>query len=532
MIDNVYLWIVIVGGFAAFFAAMGIGANDVANAFATSVGSKSLTIKNAIIIATIFECAGAILMGSHVTNTIRKGIADYKCFEENPEILMYGCMCVLFSVGLWLFIASYFEMPVSTTHSCVGGMIGMTLVIGGSSCVKWYEPKDTFPFVGGVSGIVLSWVISPVMSALISGFIFFITRTLVLRTKNSFNRTFISMPIFVGLTLLLNTFFIIYKGAKGLGLHKTPIEVAVGTAFGVGAFSGLIIIPFIPRLKKRVERIYKLKSKSSEMDLNKLDGISVEVEMQEQEQKQEQDKEIKQNPLNINRRGGNLISKTFKHIHDSVNYNIDQDVTSSKRVSDIHENAEKFDGKTEESFKYLQIFTAICDSFSHGANDVANSIGPFAAIYLIWSSGKIEKKAEMDSDAYWILGLGGVGIVIGLLTYGYKIIRAIGVKICKITPSRGFAIELGTATVIIIGSRLGIPLSTTHCQIGGTMGVAALEDMRKCTGMNSIVIGKSIMGWFLTLIIVGLTTALFISMGVYAPSLVQNKCIAGNITVS
>ena len=122
------------------FAAMGIGA-DVANAFATSVGSKSLTIKSAIIIATIFECAGAILMGSHVTNTIRKGIADYKCFEENPEILMYGCMCVLFSVGLWLFIASYFEMPVSTTHSCVGGMIGMTLVIGGSSCVKWLNQR-------------------------------------------------------------------------------------------------------------------------------------------------------------------------------------------------------------------------------------------------------------------------------------------------------------------------------------------------------------------------------------------------------
>ena len=532
MIDDVYLWIVIVGGFAAFFAAMGIGANDVANAFATSVGSKSLTIKSAIIIATIFECAGAILMGSHVTNTIRKGIADYQCFEDNPEVLMYGCMCVLFSVGLWLFIASYFEMPVSTTHSCVGGMIGMTLVIGGSSCVKWYESKDTFPYVGGVSGIVLSWVISPLMSAFISGLIFFITRTFVLRSKNSFNRTFISMPIFVGLTLLLNTFFIIYKGAKGLGLHKTPIEVAVGTAFGVGTFFGLIIIPFTPRLKKRVERIYKLKSKSSEMNLNELDDVSVEVELQEQEQEKETEQKqendvIKQNPLNINRKRGNFFNKTLKHINDSVNYNIEQDITSSKRVTDIHENAEKFDGKTEESFKYLQIFTAICDSFSHGANDVANSIGPFAAIYLIWSSGKIEKKAEMDSDAYWILGLGGLGIVIGLLTYGYKIIRAIGVKICKITPSRGFAIELGTATVIIIGSRLGIPLSTTHCQIGGTMGVAALEDMRRCTGMNSIVVGKSILGWFLTLLVVGLTTALFISMGVYAPTIIAPRC---NIT--
>ena len=132
----------------------------------------------------------------------------------------------------------------------------------------------------------------------------------------------------------------------------------------------------------------------------------------------------------------------------------------------------------------------------------------------------------MEGNAYWILALGGIGIVFGLLTYGYKIIRAIGIKICKITPSRGFAIELGTATVIIIGSRLGIPLSTTHCQIGGTMGVASLENFRKCSGLNCSVVGKSILGWFLTLIFVGGTTALFVSMGIYAPSVIQPQCVA------
>ena len=161
-----YLWLVVGGGISSFIASMGIGANDVGNAFATSIGSKALTVKSAVVIASIFECAGAILMGSHVTKTIRKGIADYACFEDDPELLMYGCFCVLLSVGSWLFLASYLEMPVSTTHSCVGGMIGMTMVTGGSNCVIWYKATDSFPWVGGVSGIVMSWFLSPIFSAL------------------------------------------------------------------------------------------------------------------------------------------------------------------------------------------------------------------------------------------------------------------------------------------------------------------------------------------------------------------------------
>jgi solute carrier family 20 (sodium-dependent phosphate transporter) len=521
MINSDYLWIVIVGGFAAFFASMGIGANDVANAFATSVGSRALTIKNAVVIASIFECAGAIFMGSHVTNTIRKSIADYQCFESNPELLMYGCMCVLFAVGLWLFIASYFEMPVSTTHSCVGGMVGMTMMTGGVSCVNWYSAKDTFPYVDGVLGIVLSWFISPIMAAIICGFIFLMTRLFVLRKKNSFARTFMSIPIYVGLTLVLNTFFIIYKGAKGLGLANTPFGIAVGVAFGIGGFVGIVMIPFLPRLKNRVEKKYAEKEKELEKITNQNNHNNHNDHNDPNNERIIID-EIPQIHLMANKETKNCYQRLMKHMRDSLNYNVENDIIESKEVSDIHNNAEKFGPKTEESFKYLQIFTAICASFSHGANDVANAIGPFAAIFMIWSNGAITKKADMDNNAYWVLALGGLGIVFGLILYGYKIIRAIGVKICKITPSRGFAIELGTATVIILGSRLGIPLSTTHCQIGGTMGVASLEDFRKCSGINWKVIGKSFLGWFLTLIIVGGTTALFVAMGIYAPTVVSN----------
>lgn len=486
-----YLWIVILGGAFAFFSSMGIGANDAANAFATSVGSKAITIRQAVVLATIFETLGAFLMGNHVTNTIRKGIADYKCFEDNPNVLMYGCMWVILAVGLWLFLASYLEMPVSTTHSCVGGMIGMALVLGGNNCVIWYKPVDTFPFVGGVSGIVMSWFLSPLFSALIAALVFNITRNYVLRQDFNSNRLNLAYPILIGSTMTINTFFIIYKGAKGLGLDKTPVGIALSIAFGAGGISALITIPLVPKLKNYV------KQKFSNENKQEIEMTSVEEE------------------LNSNKNKFNI-----------------KDDNEMKIISTIHTNAEKFDKKTEEVFKYLQVFTAICDAFSHGANDVANSIGPFVAIYTIYNAnGVLEKKNDMEDDAYWILAMGGVGIGLGLLIYGYKITYAIGEKLCKITPSRGVAIELSSALVIITGSRLKIPLSTTHCQVGATVGVGLLENPKNCAGINCKIFGKTVLGWLITCVIVGLTSALFISLGAFSPTATGWETCPTNHTV-
>ena len=260
-----YLWLVIGGGITSFISAMGIGANDVGNAFATSIGSKAITVKSAIVIASIFEFTGAILMGSHVTKTIRKGIADYECFEEDPELLMYGCFCVLISVGAWLFLASYLEMPVSTTHSCVGGMIGMTMVTGGKNCVIWYKETESFPWIGGVSGIIMSWFLSPFFSALFSSFIFYITRLTVLRRENSFNNSYKIFPIFVGLTISLNTFFIIYKGGKGIGLDDFSAVGPLLIASGTGLLTGLSIIQFIHRMKASVNRRFQQNEETVEI---------------------------------------------------------------------------------------------------------------------------------------------------------------------------------------------------------------------------------------------------------------------------
>ena len=493
-----YFWIVVVGGAFAFFASGGIGANEAANAFATSVGSQALTIKQAVVLAAIFETSGAILMGNHVTETIRKGIADYKCFEGEPEMLIYGCMWVIFSVGVWLFLASYLEMPVSTTHSCVGGMIGMAMTLKGADCVIWYKPVDTFPYMGGVSGIVLSWFISPLFSGIIAAFIFGSLRRCVLRKSFNSNRLNIVYPILIGSTLTINAFFIIYKGAKGLGLDKTPLDVAFGSAFGIGAISALITLPLVPRLKNYVSKKFTLENEGSttSSDSSKNDD-SIVVELN-------------------NTMSDEIVTKRHE-------FNIKNQKELDKVIS-IHKNAEKFDTKTEEVFKYLQIFTAICDAFSHGANDVANAIGPFAAIYVIYlSNGEMDKKMSMGEHAYWILGLGGVGIAAGLLVYGKKITYAIGEKLVKITPSRGVAIELSSALVIITGSRLKIPLSTTHCQVGATIGTGMLEDYNKCSGINCKVFFKTAVGWLVTCVIVALTTSLFISQGIYAPTL-YNRC--------
>ena len=489
---HAYEWIVGLGGLLAVTTSYGIGANDVANAFASSVGSGALSIKTAVILAGIFEFSGALLMGSHVTDTIRKGIADYSCFEDDPAILMYGCMCVLAAMSVWLVTASYLEMPVSTTHSCVGGMIGMTMVSRGVNCVTWTKETDKFPYIKGVSAIVVSWLLSPIVSGIFASFFFYILRLSVLRSENSFTRSKYAFPILLGSTVCINVFFIVYKGAKFLKLNKTPIETAFAYAFGLGCGVGLLSLTIVPYLHKLAEQTFIDEMKDNE---------NHEIEISDD----------KCEPPDNTK----LHMRIYNFIKNSLNVDRREIIEGDETVMNIHENAEKFDDRTEISMRYLQIITACCDAFAHGANDVANSIAPFGAIWAIYESGEVSKKKnDLGDNAYWILSLGAFGIVIGLATYGYKILHAIGTKLTKITPSRGTCIELGSACVIIMGSRLGWPLSTTHCQVGATVGVGLLEGKK---GINYKILRKTVLGWIVTLVVVGGGTALLFAQGAYAP---------------
>ncbi|CAN0056855.1 unnamed protein product [Ectocarpus sp. 12 AP-2014] len=395
---------------------------------------------------------------------------------------MYGNMCVVYTTGIWLLLASFFELPVSTTHSTIGGIVGMAMTYRGADCVVWYEEADLFPYLKGISAIVASWVLSPVLSAVIAVALFLFMRTFVLRSPDSHKRAIVVFPFLVTATIAVNVFFIVYKGAKGLDLDETSLSTAFAWALGLGGGIGLLMIPTVlPYMRKNIA------AKFNE------DGTLKPVAAVEEKEKQ---------------------SGMVGFVMNQMNQDIHSSVKDSEYVSQIHDNAEKFDPRAEEAFKYVQVFTAICDSFSHGANDVANAMGPFAAIYLVYSTGVVSSEGDLGDDAFWILALGGFGIVVGLAIYGYKIIAAIGVKIAKITPSRGFAIELGSAMMVIIGTRLEIPLSTTHCQVGATTGVALLEG---AGGVNGTVLGKSVFGWIITIIVCALTCSVIFAQGAYAP---------------
>lgn len=446
-------------------------------------------------------------------------------------------MCVIFCVGVWLLVASKYELPVSTTHSAVGGIIGMTMMVVGSDCVTWKKKSDDFPYVKGVSAIVISWVLSPVLSAFSAVALYLFVRTFVLRSKDSFTRTLWFFPFLVGFTLVLNTYFIVYKGSPQLGLKDTTFAEASIYAFSIGLGLTALIMPFIIPMMKRSgadyeERLSAAKAKrmsrkasGKEIDVKvdmpgstgegslsptsakAIDATSAAVEFHK-------DGQVAVEAPAQQDAKKSCWQKLVTYIDYSMNEDVHDVIDADENVQALHDNAEKHDGKTEDAFRYLQVFTAICDSFSHGANDVANSIGPFAAIYMIWRDKEVSKKGDLGDDAYWILGLGGVGIVAGLALYGYKIMKAIGVKLAKITPSRGFAIELGAAFIIIIGSRQGWPLSTTHCQVGATTGVGLLEGSK---GVNWNIVGKTVAGWLLTCVVVGFSAAVLTAQGAYAP---------------
>ena len=481
----------------AFFAAFGIGANDVANAYATSVGSKALTVKQACALAVIFEFLGATFLGGSVTKTIRKGIADEDAFEDNPGLLMWGCLCVITAVTIWLLLATKLEMPVSTTHSCVGGMIGMAIATRGSAAVIWTKPTTDFPFTKGFAGVVISWFLSPIASGTVALILFAGIRTFVLRSPKPFDRSVMIYPLLVAFCVAIITLFMLMKGIKSSADVKNlsvPIKIAISA--GVGVAVGVLFIPAYMVCKKR---IVEGKFVPPPLAIEVAEGAT-------EEKKAEATTEEKPK---------GMLNGIMIAMGTSLNTDPHAAVGVDARTTAVHKNAEKFDKNAEAFFTYLQIFSAIFDSFAHGANDVANAMGPFATIYTVYHSGVVSSKSDMGDNKFWILGLGGIGIGFGLLLYGYQILRAIGVKLAVITPSRGFCIEMGSSLVVIIGSYLGWPLSTTHCQVGATAGVALLEGFKGC---NAWVLAKTCFGWVFTCFFVGFLAAIFTSIGAYAPN--------------
>lgn len=396
---------------AAFglFMAWGIGANDVANAMATSVGAKALTIKQAILVAAIFEFTGAFLAGGQVTATIRKGIIDASDIHGNPELLIYGMLAALLAAGVWLLVASKNGWPVSTTHSIVGAIVGFAAVGIGVESVHWSK----------VGTIAASWVVSPMLSGFLAFFIFMSVQKLILGKKDPlrYAKKYVPFYIFaVGFILALVT---LLKGLKHVGLDLTPLQAVM-----VAALSGVVTMSI---------------------------GIFA-------------------------------ISKI----------KIDPDEDAKFRFTNV-----------EKIFGILMIFTACGMAFAHGSNDVANAVGPVAAIVSIVKTGVVAQKSSL---ATWILLLGAIGIVLGLATYGWRVMRTVGKRITELTPSRGFAAELAAASTVVIASGTGLPVSTTHTLVGAVLGVGIA---RGIGAINLRVVRNIMLSWVITLPAGGLLAILF-----------------------
>ena len=382
-----------------FFMAWGVGANDVANAMGTSVGAKAITIRQAIVIAMVFEFAGAYLAGGEVTSTIRKGIIDPELLSDEPELLVYGMMSALLAAGIWLLVATTFGWPVSTTHSIIGAIVGFASVGISVDAVNW----------GKVGEIASSWVVSPVMAGSISFMLYMSVRKFVFDTSDPFTAARRAVPVYIFLVGFIISMVTMVKGLKHVGLDLN-FQQSIFMSLGVATTVCLIGVIALSRIKRVV-------------------------------------------------------------------------TSSSHEIVNI-----------ERMFGVLMLFTACSMAFAHGSNDVANAIGPLAAVNsVIEAGGNVMQSARMPN---WILLLGAVGLVSGLALYGYRVMRTIGTNITELTPSSGFAAELAAATTVVVASGYSLPVSTTHTLVGGVLGVGLARGLH---ALNIRVVGTIFVSWLVTL---------------------------------
>jgi sodium-dependent phosphate transporter len=499
-----YLWLVIVGAFAAFAFGWGTGSNDVANAFGTSVGAKTLSLRQAVIIASIFEFGGALLLGRVSTNTIAGGIADINSFLEDPEVYAYGMICALIVGAVWQGLASKIGVNVSATHSIIGGIVGFALVWGGSDAVVWAQKDPTgssFPPYKGVVSIVLAWFIAPALTGAVAAILFFALRFLVLRRRNAYTLAFWVFPPLVLITTWINMYFVFTKGAKK-ALSKNDDSwtdtKATWVAACIAAGAAVLTICALPFLKKRADTQFDDEGKR----------IQKEVPLEDIESP----KKVGADGETMPEVEQSMYQKAKTAALYGTSYNIHAIVDTDATVHAIHAGAEKFEERVEFAFGYLQVFSAICVIFAHGAGEVGYMAGPLTTIWRVYNDGFLTKNV---SPPIWVVLIGATGLVVGLATYGYNVTRTMGVQLAKITPCRGFCAELATAGTIMFAAQYGLPTSSSQCITGAIVGVAVLEGAK---GVNWRIFGKQFISWVLTLVAVGGCVALIFAQGIYAPS--------------
>lgn len=452
--DTVDLILLIITLCAGFYMSWNIGANDVANAIGTSVGSGALRLRNAVIIAAIFEFCGAFFFGSHVTDMIQEGIVKPEVFVGDPRIFVFGMLSALIASGLWLQIASYFGWPVSTTHSIIGAVVGFGAIVGGFDSVNW---ENVFYISSG-------WVFSPFIGGFIAYFIFSILRRRIFfapcPVKAAKKLTPIIVFVFVG-TLGL----ILSNGLKNIDYKPSFLE-SVLLSFVLGSIASLIAKILVNRVATPSGELTEAPDYSPEA-VTALQKARKHLKKLRKETKGETAYRVTQLLYDVDK----LATDTEKReVIGSADY------TSVERI-----------------FGWLQMMSACTMAFAHGANDVANAIGPLSAAVTVLMSGAVA--LESTPIPTWTLALGGIGIVLGLATWGWRVIETIGRKITELTPSRGFSAEFGAAFTIVFASRLGLPVSTTHILVGSVLGVGMARGIE---ALNLNTTRDIVISWVIT----------------------------------
>ncbi|KAL4782599.1 phosphate transporter [Aspergillus varians] len=559
-------YILALGTIFAFLDAWNIGANDVANSWATSVSSRSIKYWQAMVLATIMEFAGGIGVGATVADTIRTKVVDLDRFENDAPLLMLGMMCALVGSSLYLTFATKIGLPVSTTHSIMGGVIGMGIALVGADGVIWWGGDIN----SGVVQVFLAWVIAPFCAAAFGAIIFLVTKYGVLLRSNPALKALYTVPFYFFVTCTLLAMLIVWKGGSSR-IKLTGGEIA-GTVVGTGAVMAFLAAFFLaPWLYRRViVEDWQLKPwhllqgplvlRRGEVPPNPEGELSIQnyyrghktMEEIQAERAAGQDEESankvassaasdepkgepvvlatatdESNPDLVRitgprPKGGNFHPLVLLWQAKRLFFRgIEQDVISMQNKRNIltgdiemtHAHAEHFENRAEYMFSFLQVLTASTSSFTHGANDLSNAVGPYATIYSVWRHGTLEgSKTEVP---YWILAFGGVSLVIGLWTYGYNIMRNLGNRITLHSPSRGFTMELGSAITIIMATKLKLPVSTTQCITGATVGVGLCNGTYKT--INWRMVAWIYMGWMITLPVTGIISGCLVGIIVNAP---------------
>lgn len=551
-------YILAIGIIFAFLDAFNIGANDVANSFSSSVSSRSLKYWQAMILAAICEFLGVVLVGNRVSDTVRKKILSVDAFEDDPTVLMLGMAIALVGSSIWLSIATTIGMPVSTTHSIIGAVIGVGIASRGADHVIWgWE---------GFAQIVASWFIAPCIAGAFGSIVFLIAKFGVLEIKDerkSIRNALCLIPILVFVTFCVLTMLIIWKGSPNLNLDDLSGGTTVGAIFGVGGVAMVLYMIFIfPVVSRKILHndwtlkwydvfrgpVYWFKPldqippmpEGHQITIDYYEGRRI-VERAAQDISEADNKEnpTKESVNSLDTSSSVEIKeeestrlKWWKLLKAGpkkwpyllwliVSHGFTQDVisiqTNSKgvlaaNVKGMHAKSKFYDNRVEYLFSLLQCITACTMSFAHGANDIANASGPLSTVFLVWNDQDIT-----DTPPIWILCFTAAALVIGIWTFGYRIMSVLGNKLILQSPSRGFAIEFGAAITVVMATQLAIPVSTTQCAVGATVFVGLCNKDLK--GVNWRMVTWCYLGWFITLPVAGIMSGILMGIIINAPRL-------------